>query len=138
MRYFVDAAAMFGGVALIYLAFKVVKRFVEGPEWLIDLAYGLDDFLFQWARNLIKDPEPDLVPDLRRWNDDLPQDQQQWFRITQIEVPSEDDKQQLLLACDYIHDLFVLDTSYMAVNYLAHLSEMPHRIVVRPTPTTLI
>ena len=79
--------------------------------------------------NRLVRPAPKVNENLNRWNDKLPKDQQKFFRITKIVVPSEEDKRQLLLASEYIHDLDV-DTDVMAINYLAHLYTNPDIIVV--------
>lgn len=53
------------------------------------------------------------------------------FRIHSIEVETEEDKEQLLLACRYLHDQWSTDTGFVAVNNLVHLYECPDLIVVR-------
>lgn len=70
-------------------------------------------------------------PELNRW-DDSKGDDQKWMKVHEIVVETEEDKRQLLAASSYIHDLMELDTSYMAVNWLAHLYTDPTKIVVRP------
>jgi len=47
-----------------------------------------------------------------------------------ITVNSEETKEQLLLASAYIHNLQSLDTSFIAVNWLAHLYTNPDLITV--------
>ena len=137
MRFFVDFAAMFGGVSLIYLVLRIAKRFLAGPDWLINLVYGLDDMLFQWARNILAPEEPPLVPGLNRYKEDALDSEQQWFGLEEIVVPTEEDKQQFLKAVEYIHDLTEIDSDYIAVNYIMHLYEVPDKIKVRPRPTVL-
>lgn len=70
-------------------------------------------------------------PELNRW-DDSKGDDQKWMQVHSIVVETEEDKRQLLAASRYIHDLMELDTSYMAVNWLAHLYTDPTKIVVQP------
>ncbi len=55
---------------------------------------------------------------------------QKWVTISKIIVPSEYDKEQLLYALKYIHDLRCIDTDYIAVNTLVHIYEAPELIVV--------
>lgn len=50
--------------------------------------------------------------------------------IKSIVVDSEHSKEQLLIALDYIHGLFELDTNFIAVNELAHVHLNPDLIVV--------
>jgi hypothetical protein len=79
---------------------------------------------------------PEAYPDLNRWKEDVHSSEQDWFKLKKIIVATEEDKEQLLLASRYIHDLRELDTGYMAVNYLAHLYMSPWMVVVDPTATT--
>ena len=58
---------------------------------------------------------------------------QKWITITKIVVPTEEDKEQLLLASRYIHGLRNIDTSYMGANLIAHLYCQPELIVVDST-----
>ena len=51
--------------------------------------------------------------------------------ITEIIVPTERDKQQLLAAFKYIHDNKIIDSNYYAVNTLMHMYEVPDRIRVQ-------
>jgi hypothetical protein len=55
-----------------------------------------------------------------------------WVTITKIVVPTQDDKDQLLLASRYIHDLRNIDTDINGANLLAHLYHCPELIVVEP------
>lgn len=59
--------------------------------------------------------------------------------ITKIVVPTERDKEQLLLALRYIHDLRDIDTDYYAVNTIAHQHMVPEskNIVVESNPDEL-
>lgn len=54
-----------------------------------------------------------------------------WLRLTEIVVPTERDKQQLLQAFKYLHDNRTIDTDFMAVNLLVHTYENPDLIKVR-------
>lgn len=58
-------------------------------------------------------------------------DDQKWVTITEILVPTEYDKEQLLLAIKYIHDLREIDTDFLAVNTLVHQYLVPDRIKVK-------
>jgi len=73
--------------------------------------------------------EPKLVKGLVQYDDTT--EDQRWVRITEIVVPTEYDKEQLLLALEYIHDLRNLDTDYLAVNHLAHMYQNPELIKVK-------
>jgi hypothetical protein len=70
--------------------------------------------------------------DMALWEEDVPQENQKWVTITKIIVPTEYDKQQLLKAVKYIHDLRSIDTDYMAVNTISHLYCRPDLIEVVP------
>lgn len=59
-------------------------------------------------------------------------DNQQWCSITEIVVPTEQDKEQLLKALQYIHNLHEIDSHFLAVNTLMHLYTCPDRIKVQP------
>lgn len=67
--------------------------------------------------------------DLVKYDEDLADDQP-WVGIHKIIVPSEYDKEQLLLAFKYIHDLRCIDTDYLGVNTLIHIYECPEIIEV--------
>lgn len=58
---------------------------------------------------------------------------QKWCEITEIVVPTEHDKQQLLKAFEYIHNLKTIDSDFMAVNSVMHLYEEPDKIKVKIT-----
>ena len=70
-----------------------------------------------------------LASGMSQYEDELGDDQD-WLRIEKIVVPSEKDKQQLLLALEYLHNNFTIDTNFMAVNRLVHLYENPEIIEV--------
>jgi hypothetical protein len=53
----------------------------------------------------------------------------QWTTISEIRVPTEHDKQQLLAAFAYLHDCYV-DTDLLAVNTLVHMYQNPDKIIV--------
>jgi hypothetical protein len=55
-----------------------------------------------------------------------------WLRMTEIVVPTERDKAQLLAAFEYLHDNRTIDTDFMAVNLLVHTYMNPELIKVRP------
>lgn len=57
-------------------------------------------------------------------------DNQQWCSITEIVVPTEHDKEQLIKAFHYIHNLREIDSSFLAVNTLMHMYTCPDRIRV--------
>ena len=71
------------------------------------------------------------VEGLERWDDELPYENQKYVTIDSIIVPTEYDKQQLLLAFKYLHDLRDNDTDYHAVNTIVHLYETPDKIIVQ-------
>ena len=56
---------------------------------------------------------------------------QKYVGLKKIVVSSEFDKEQLLLAFKYIHDMWGLDTDYMAVNTIAHVYTRPDLIEVQ-------
>ena len=57
-------------------------------------------------------------------------DNQKWVNLTKIVVPTQADKDQILLALEYMHDLREIDTDILAVNLLAHLYLRPDLIEV--------
>ena len=69
-------------------------------------------------------------PELDRYDHDGGDDQK-WITIHEIVVETERDKEQLLAASHYIHNLLEIDTDYMGVNYIAHLYTTPDLIKVR-------
>ena len=56
----------------------------------------------------------------------------QYVDITEIIVPTERDKDQLLRAIKYLHDNRTIDTDFYAVNTLVHMYHVPERIKVKP------
>lgn len=58
-------------------------------------------------------------------------DDQEWVTISEIVVPTEYDKEQLLKAFRYIHYLHDIDPDYMAVNTIMHLYQCPELIKVK-------
>lgn len=54
------------------------------------------------------------------------------IEIKQIVVNSEEAKEQLLLALEYIHYLHEIDTDLLAVNVLVHQYLYPENIIVQP------
>lgn len=67
---------------------------------------------------------------LHRYIDENENDQK-WVTITEIVVPSQEDKDQLLKAFEYIHNLRTIDTDFLAVNTIIHMYETPERIKVK-------
>ena len=61
------------------------------------------------------------LQELYKYDENKPTAEQKFVSISKIVVPTEDDKQQLLAAFRYIHDLGEVDTDIMAVNTLAHM-----------------
>lgn len=58
------------------------------------------------------------------------EDDPKWIIINKIIVPSEFDKQQLILAFKYLHDNRLIDTDLIAVNTIVHVYQRPDIIVV--------
>lgn len=67
---------------------------------------------------------------LHRYDDSKGNDQQ-WVKIHEIVVETEEDKRQLLLTSEYIHGLRNIDTEIMGANVIAHLYCRPDLIKVR-------
>lgn len=67
---------------------------------------------------------------MERWDYDIPNDKQKYVKITSITVPTEYDKEQLLMAFEYIHNLRDIDTDYHAVNTFCHFYAYPEKIIV--------
>lgn len=63
----------------------------------------------------------EVTKNLKKFDDAKPTNEQDFVSITKIVVPTEYDKEQLLLAFKYIHNLKTIDTDYMAVNTIAHM-----------------
>ena len=53
----------------------------------------------------------------------------QFVRIDEIKVPTQYDKEQILMALQYLHDCYI-DTDFLAVNTLVHMYHNPDKIVV--------
>lgn len=53
-----------------------------------------------------------------------------YVTITKIIVPTERDKDQLLLASEYLHHISLIDSDYCAVNTLIHIYEDPDLIQI--------
>lgn len=85
---------------------------------------------YRWSTWAMAQTRP--IEGLRRWDDTLPAADQKYFQHIRIIARSEEDKDQLLKAFQYIHDMRELDTDYMAVNYLAHVYTNPDIISVEP------
>lgn len=69
---------------------------------------------------------------MHKYNWELPDGspKQRFIEIEKIVVKSEWDKEQLLLASEYIHGLRNIDTDYTGANLLAHLYHNPDIIEV--------
>ena len=69
---------------------------------------------------------------MHKYNLNLPDDsvKHRFIEIEKIVVKSEWDKEQLLLASEYIHGLRNIDTDYTGANSLAHLYRNPELIEV--------
>jgi hypothetical protein len=52
-----------------------------------------------------------------------------WTVINEIQVPTQHDKDQLLIALKYLHDCYI-DTDFLAVNTLVHMYQCPDKIKV--------
>lgn len=55
-----------------------------------------------------------------------------YFPMVKIIVDSEQSKEQILNAIEYIHNLECVNSDYMAVNSLMHLYLYPDAVEVRP------
>jgi len=71
-----------------------------------------------------------LIEQLDRYDDQLG-DNQPWVLINEIVVPTERDKEQLLKAFEYIHNLREIDSDLMAVNSIMHMYQCPDKIKVK-------
>ncbi len=68
---------------------------------------------------------------LKRWEENVANEDQKYVTISKIVVPTEYDKSQILEASAYIHNLRDIDSDYMAVNTIMHLYECPELIEVK-------
>jgi len=66
-----------------------------------------------------------------RYNENISDDDQPYVSITEIIVPTERDKEQLLEAFEYIHYLKDIDPEFMAVNTIMHMYLRPDDIKVK-------
>jgi hypothetical protein len=66
---------------------------------------------------------------MNRYDDALGNDQK-WGTVVKIQVATQEDKEQLLKASEYIHNMRELDTDFMMVNTIAHLYTCPELIEV--------
>lgn len=57
-------------------------------------------------------------------------EQPKYVAIKSIVVPSQRDKNEILLALKYLHDNRTIDTDYYAVNTLVHMYLRPDLIIV--------
>lgn len=86
----------------------------------------------QWSDKNKKPTQAENLKLLNRYdwdNEDKP-DMQKWFNLVRIVVKTEEDKEQLIRASYYLHNLEDIDTDIMAVGFLAHLYQMPNLIEV--------
>lgn len=69
---------------------------------------------------------------MHKYNWELPDGspKHRFIEIEKIVVKTEWDKEQLLLASEYIHGLRNIDTDYTGANLLAHLYRNPNLIEV--------
>ena len=65
-----------------------------------------------------------------KYDEKLNDEDQPYVSLTEIVVPTEHDKEQLLKAFEYIHYLEDIDPDYMAVNTIMHLYLRPDKIKV--------
>ncbi len=65
-----------------------------------------------------------------RFSSDHPRNRKS-INLIKIEVETDEDKEQLLLASEYIHGLRNINTDYRGANLLAHLYLVPDKIVVK-------
>lgn len=83
--------------------------------------------------NLMEDDQDEtfsIVEGLNRY-DETAGDNQKWCTISEIVVPTERDKEQLLKAFEYIHNLRTIDSDYLAVNTIMHMYQHPDAIKVK-------
>ena len=71
------------------------------------------------------------LAELNRYDENKKSEEQKWVSISKILVPTLEDKQQLLAAFKYLHDLNEIDTDILAVNTIAHLYHNPDLIEVQ-------
>lgn len=84
--------------------------------------------LWGWSEKIY---EIEKYSNLKRWEENVADEDQKYVTISKIVVPTEYDKAQLLEASNYIHNLQDIDSEYMAVNTIMHLYERPHLIEVK-------
>jgi len=80
----------------------------------------------------VKTPCEEIDDTLVRYPEEGSGEEPKCVRISEIIVPDEYSKEQLLLALKYVHDIRTLDTDILAVNTLAHMYQVPDRITVNP------
>lgn len=89
--------------------------------------------IFHKRTNLNEDKESwcyETVTEGMNKYDESKGDAQKWVNIHHITVQTKEDKEQLLKAFEYIHNLKTIDTDFMAVNCLCHMYEHPEKILV--------
>jgi hypothetical protein len=57
-------------------------------------------------------------------------DNQKWVGISKIVVKTQREKDELLKAFNYIHNLREIDSDYLAVNTIMHIYTRPELIVI--------
>jgi len=80
----------------------------------------------------------EVTKDMVRYDEDKDDKDQQYVALTKIIVPTEFDKEQLIKAFKYIHNLHSIDTDFMAINTIAHLYLNPDTIEVVKNETSQV
>lgn len=80
----------------------------------------------------VKPPCEEIDDDLVRYLEEGSGEKLKWVMISEIIVPDEFSKEQLLLAFKYVHDIRTLETDIIAVNAIAHMYQVPDKITVNP------
>lgn len=124
-----DIFAVIGLFALLPLLIHIGEAY--GPPSVVGACQDFRRYL-RW-RNGVEDFERPEDPIMVRYNPaaGYGEDDQEWVKITELVVPRDFDKQQLLAAIEYLHYSRDIDTDYIPVNALVHLYENPELIVVR-------
>lgn len=77
-------------------------------------------------------PKLDKKTGLYKYPKEINMRTSKYFPMVKIVVDSEQSKQQILNAIEYIHNLECIDSDFMAVNSLMHLYLYPDSVEVRP------
>lgn len=138
------------GTLLLLIAFawifnQAVRRLFEflGEAELDSFAGKVGSFLYDVAYFFsIKLPEsdPEIDPTMWRYPEVEPGtycdskifEHPDYKKVAPIIIVVDNDeaKQQVLKACEYLHDQFTTDTDYIAVNELVHIYTHPASVVV--------